>query len=387
MTNTSPSVNITTRLKMIDLFKVYMSKKAPEAVSEVLLSGYVGQGPKIEEFEGMLRKHFEKDYLLTVNSCTSALQLAVHLLKTNKNWGPNDEILVTPLTCFATIAAILANDVKVRWADVNPNNCNIDLEDVARKVGPNTRAVMVVHWGGMPVDMDRLYEIQQEYKKLYGKNLYIIEDCAHCWRSYCDGQLVGTSGNLCCFSFQAIKFLNTGDGGLLITPPDFYKEAKLLRWFGLDRDAGASFRCCQDIKKPGFKYHATDIDAAIGMCNMREVDQMVKIHKDNYKFYQESLQDVPGVILMENREGFETSAWLCTIKVENRPNFVKKMTEKGIAVSPVHARCDKHSCMESCQSILPGMDYLEKTMIAIPVGWWVTEKDRQYIVDCIKEGW
>lgn len=375
-------------MKNIPLFKVYVSDYASDLVKGVLDSGYIGQGPKVDEFESLLKKYYTNDFLLTTNSCTSALQLAVHLLKSGDRFSQDDEIIVTPMTCFASISAIIANDCKVRWADVDPNTCNIDLDDVERKMGPNTKGVMVVHWGGYPVNLDRLKSIQLRYKELYGKNLPIIEDCAHVWNSEYKGTKIGNSGNFCAFSYQAIKFLTTGDGGMLITPDDqTYRKAKLMRWFGLDREKGQSFRCAQNIEYSGFKYHLTDIAAAIGISNFKDIDSLVNVHRNNSKYYNEQLKDVSGIQLLENNPDHKSSCWLYTMRVKNRSDFVKKLESKGVASNPVHARCDKHSCVYKYRSSLPNMDVLGDEMICIPVGWWVTEEDREYIVKTIKEGW
>lgn len=372
----------------IPLFKVFMAPEMVEPVSQVLMSGYIGQGPKVEEFESELKKVFQNDYLLTVNSCTSALQLAVHLIKPEDGFAPDDEIIVTPLTCFATVSAILANGVGIRWADVDTETCNIDLTDVERKLGPHTRALIVVHWGGYPVDLARLSSIQQKYKATYGRELPIIEDCAHCWDARYMGQLIGNSGNICCFSFQAIKFLTTGDGGLLVVPNGkMYRRAKNLRWFGLDRDAGASFRCIQDITESGFKYHMNDIAATIGLYNLPHIKGLVDRHRDNAAYFRDSLINCSGVTLLKEEPHVEPSYWLFTMKVEDRPGFTSHLESNSIAVSPVHARCDKHSCVQSHKSFLPGMDKLQTQHVSVPCGWWVSDGDREHIMNCIRKGW
>lgn len=373
----------------IPLFKVFMAETVSESLEPVLKSGYVGQGPKVEEFEKLLKDHFGTDYILTVNSCTSALQLANYLIRPKEGWANfNDEILVSPLTCFATISAILAHGGKIRWVDIDSDTCNIDLVDAERKLTENTRAICFVHWGGNPVDLVIVRYLQDKYYARYGRKLHVIEDCAHCWDTKVDGKMVGTWGNFCAFSFQAIKFLNTGDGGFLILPDrETYERAKLLRWFGLDRDQGASFRCIQNISESGFKYHMNDISATIGIENFKHVSKNVDIHKSNAKFYDKELESVPGVCLFKRHENDDPSYWLYTIKVEDRDGFTKHMKEHGIDVNPVHARCDKHSCVSQYQTFLPRMDYLEKFYISIPVGWWVGEEERQYIVDTIKKGW
>lgn len=371
----------------VDLFKVFMSPNTPAEVTKVLTSGFIGQGPKVEEFEDRLKKHFNNDYVLTVNSCTSALTLAVHLIK-DKDFKITDEIIVAPLTCFATITAILNNGFKVKWADVDPKTCNIDIADVERKVGPNTRAIVLVHWGGTPVDLDRVNEIRAKYNLMYGRDLPIIEDCAHCWESKYKEELIGNSKNYCCFSLQAIKFLTTSDGGIMILPnAETYYRAKLLRWFGLDRDGGTSFRCIQDIKEAGFKYQPTDIMAAMGLANLPHIEKNVSIHKDNAAFYNEELKNITGVTLLDLPHNLDSSYWIYTIKVKDRIGFIKHLKKYGIEASQVHKRCDIHTCVQEFRCFLPGMDELESQYCCIPCGWWVTQENREYIVDCIKNGW
>jgi dTDP-4-amino-4,6-dideoxygalactose transaminase len=373
---------------MIDLFKVSMSKDANAKVGEVLQSGFVGQGPKVEEFEQLLRNHFNNPYCNTLNSCTSGLTLAVHVIKNSQEWQPNYEVLTTPLTCTATNTAILANGVKLRWVDIDPNTGNLDLDDLSRKVSPLTRAIMVVHWGGYAVDLDRIRQIQDKCEDLYGFRPAIIEDCAHAWGATYKNTLIGNHGNICVFSFQAIKHFTTADGGLYISPtPEMHNQIKLLRWYGLDRTSSADFRCEQNVKEFGFKYHMNDVNAAIGIANLPISAEVVRKHMDNGQFYNKMLANVPGVKLLENKPDRQSSYWIYTLKVDNRDGFIKKMKDRGISVSQVHDRNDKHQFAKEFRCSLPNLDKFNKEMICIPCGWWVSEEDRLYIVDCIRRGW
>lgn len=371
----------------VPLFQVKMSDRAPDMVAEVLRSGYVGQGKRCDEFEAVMKRHFECDEVLFVNSCTSALHLAAHMIRTSESWEPRYKAVTSPLTCFATQSALLQANIRLKWCDVG-RDLNMDLDDVERKLDEDTRILMVVHWGGNPVDMDRVQVIKDKYELCYGKQLHVIEDCAHAWGSRDRGELVGLSGNWAAFSFQAIKSLTTCDGGLLIAPTQpTYRRAKLLRWFGLDRDAGQSFRCVQNLEEWGFKYQPTDVDAAIGLANYPEIAACVERHRVNAAFYNRELAGVPGVELILPRKDSEPSYWLYTMHVEKRDQFVRWMGENGVACSPVHARCDKHSCVQEYRSFLPTVDSVAPTMVCIPVGWWVTDEDRQHVVDCVKKGW
>lgn len=385
---------------MIPLFKVFMSDDVHEPMKQVLSSGYIGQGSKVDELEKQLRELFGVDYLNTVNSCTSALQLAVHLIKTSgrkvttsfkssQSWDNDAEVITTPLTCTATNFAIMANQVKVRWADVDLNTGNIDLDDIERKLSPKTMTIMIVHWGGYPVDLDRLADIQRKCRSLYGHTPDIIEDCAHAWGSTYKSKLIGTSHhNYAAFSFQAIKHFTTGDGGMLITPnAEEHRRAKLLRWFGLDRESSADFRCAQNIKEFGFKYHMNDIAAVIGLANLKHTADLVKRHQENSAFLDTELASISGLTLLENKPDRKSAAWIYTMRVDRRDDFVRAMAAQKIHVSQVHARNDIHECLSEFRCSLPSMDQFDKEMICMPCGWWVSDEDRQHIVDSVKKGW
>jgi dTDP-4-amino-4,6-dideoxygalactose transaminase len=195
---------------------------------------------------------------------------------------------------------------------------------------------------------------------------------------------------MCTFSFQAIKHLTSVDGGLLIVPHEkLYKRAKLLRWYGIDReDNRKDFRCEADIAEWGYKMHMNDVNASIGLANLKEVDENV-ISKNvaNAHYYNKELQGVPGVTLLENKEGHESSYWIYTLKVDDQEGFMRKMQEKNIMVSRVHERNDKHTCVKEFKSFLPTLDKVVTEMICIPNGWWLTDEEREYIVDTIKTGW
>ena len=166
-------------MKNIPLFKVYMNPTAKDEVGKVLDSGYIGQGPQVDKFESALKEYFNQDYLTTLNSGTSALHLALHLLKKpdeNHDFyhgtivAPNiwpglkdgDEVLCTSLTCTASNFPVLANGLKIKWVDVDPKTLNMDLDDLERKLSPKTKAIIGVHWGGYPLDLDRIKEIQKK---------------------------------------------------------------------------------------------------------------------------------------------------------------------------------------------------------------------------------
>jgi len=377
------------------LFKVFMSEDVLAPVNAVLMSGFIGQGPKVEEFEGILQRHVGNPFLVTLNSATSALHLAATLGKRpdpDSNWPgieAGDEVLTTALTCTATNWPMLANGLNIKWVDVDPETCNINLADLEAKITARTKLITFVHWGGYPVDLDAIAAILDRAEARIGFRPWVIEDCAHAYGTRYKGKHLGNSANMCCFSLQAIKHFTTVDGGFLTLPNEqLYKRSKLLRWYGIDRESPRTdFRCEADIPEWGFKFHMNDVSATIGIHNYPHIDGLVQKFKDNSAFYDKALADVAGVTNMRRDPWADSAAWIHTIKVERRDDFMRHMESRKIMVSRVHERNDKHSCVREFAAPLPLLDQLSTEMICIPNGWWISAEDRQYVVDCIREGW
>ena len=389
----------------IPLFKVFMAPTAADEVAKILNSGYIGQGPKVDEFENQLKKYFNHDYVQTLNSGTSVLHMALHMLKkpagykdifdgmaATYRWPglqPGDEVLATAMTCTASNWPILANGLKIKWVDIDPTTLNMDLDDLERKITPSTKVIMLVHWGGYPNDLDRIKKIQEKAYRLYGFKPAVIEDGAHSFGSKYKGKYIGTHGNLTMFSLQAIKHITSVDGGLLLSPyKELHDRGKLIRWYGIDRDGDRKdFRCEADIEEWGYKFHMNDVNATVGIENLKHADNIIKSHKNNALFYDTKLDNTPGVTLLERHFGHESSFWIYSLLVDDRDGFYRWMDECKIAVSQVHERNDKHTTVKEFRTPLPTLDKTIGKIVSIPVGWWVTNEEREYIADCIKKGW
>jgi dTDP-4-amino-4,6-dideoxygalactose transaminase len=389
----------------IPLFKVFMAPTAADEVAKILNSGYIGQGPKVDEFENQLKKYFNHDYIQTLNSGTSVLHMALHMLKkpagykdifdgmaATYRWPglqPGDEVLATAMTCTASNWPILANGLKIKWVDIDPTTLNMDLDDLERKITPSTKVIMLVHWGGYPNDLDRIKKIQEKAYRLYGFKPAVIEDGAHSFGSKYKGKYIGTHGNLTMFSLQAIKHITSVDGGLLLSPyKELHDRGKLIRWYGIDRDGDRKdFRCEADIEEWGYKFHMNDVNATVGIENLKHADNIIKSHKNNALFYDTKLDNTPGVTLLERHFGHESSFWIYSLLVDDRDGFYRWMDECKIAVSQVHERNDKHTTVKEFRTPLPTLDKTIGKIVSIPVGWWVTNEEREYIADCIKKGW
>lgn len=378
----------------IPLFKVFMAPTAAEEVSKVLNSGYIGQGPKVDLFENQLKKYFNHDYTQTLNAGTSVLHMALHLLKKphKLNWPglqPDDEVLATAMTCTASNWPILANGLKIKWVDIDPRTLNMDLDDLARKITPKTKVIMLVHWGGYPNNLNKVKEIQEKAKQLYGFKPAVIEDGAHSFGSKYMGKSIGTHGNLTMYSLQAIKHITSIDGGLLLSPhKELHNRGKLIRWYGIDRDGDRKdFRCEADIDEWGYKFHMNDVCATVGLENLKHADAIISKHQSNAKFYDQGLKNTPGVTLLDREEGHDSAFWIYSMLVDDRDGFYRWMDECNITVSQVHERNDKHTCVAEYRTPLPTLDKTINKIVSIPIGWWVTPAEREYIVDCIKKGW
>ena len=372
---------------MLPLFKVYMNPDVDTPLLETLHSGHITEGKKVEEFEDALRDWFDHPYVLTLNSATSALTLALRLM----DLSPGDEVLSTPLTCTATNWPILANGARIRWVDVDPKTCNMDLDRLQESIGPRTKAIVFVNWGGNPLNLAKLELILDRAEAKYGHRIAVLEDCAHAFGRVYDGIHVGTGfGHYSVFSFQAIKQLTTVDGGCLLLPNlKQYERAKRLRWFGIDRDRrslpGKDFRLEEDIPEWGYKFHMNDVNATIGLSNIQHVENLLSIARNNGKYYESNLANVPGVELLTVEPEARPAWWIYTLKVADKESFISHMTDAGIMVSQVHRRNDNHSCVAESKVSLPQLDVLEKHIISIPVGWWVSSSDRERVVLEIKE--
>jgi dTDP-4-amino-4,6-dideoxygalactose transaminase len=368
-------------MKQIPMFKVGMSPDVNHDLLSVIHSGWIGQGQKVVEFEKELSLVFSNDKVLSLSSGTHGLSLALRLAGV----GVGDEVITTPLTCTATNMPILQAGADIVWADVK-EDFNIDPESIEDLITEKTKAIIVVHWGGYPCDMKKIYAIVRKHI-----GLKIIEDCAHAYGSSYLGHPMGDCyySDYAMFSFQAIKHLTTVDGGALCCKFERdYKRGKLLRWYGIDREGPRSdFRCEDDIAEWGYKFHMNDVCATIGIENMDFAQENVFIAMSNAAFYDKELSGLNGIEITQIETDRVSSSWLYTMLVENRSDFTHMMGSKGISVSRVHERNDKHTCFAKYQRELPGLESIIDKMICIPVGFWVTQEDRRYIVETIKSGW
>lgn len=346
---------------MIPLFRVHMTDDAIHRASNVLGSGFIGQGPIVDAFEEEFNKIAPAPIVAT-NSCTSA----IHMVLSHLGIGPGDEVITTPLTCVASNAPILAVGARPVWADVRADDGNINPYDVGSKITKRTKAIIAVNWTGRAPDYEGL--------KSYG--LPVIEDAAH-------GPLVGIrpTGDFICYSFGPIKHLTSGDGGAVgHRDPEVRDALRLMRWYGLDRRSKQDFRCAQDITLPGLKWHMTDLNAAIGLANLHTLPNVVERHQRNAARLYGMLSDYWTMPQFDRESNYWVFPVVCDSLVE-REKLKEYLTTNGVMASQVHARNDHHTAYWFPNGDLPGLDAFDETHLNIPCGWWLSEADLMRIID------
>ena len=362
---------------MIPLVKPYIAPKEEmlPAIENVLYSGYIAEGEYVYSFEHEFGKYIDNHLVLALNSGTAALHLALLCIGV----GIGDEVISTAMTAEPTNTTIAITGAKVVWADVDEKTGLISPQSIEEKITTKTKAIMVVHYAGMVCDMEKINDISQKY------NIPVIEDTAHALGSRFNNKIIGSNSRFTCFSFQAIKQMTTVDGGAI----SFKYESDLnfarkLRWFGLDKKVS---RLENDITKAGYKYGMNNVTAAIGSTQLKHQKEIINRYIQNGKYYDSALLGVSGITLVPYYSHTEPSYWLYTMKVENREDFIKMLADISVVASPLHHRSDTHSVFSASRCCLPGLNSWYKSFVHIPCGWWISDDDRQMIVDAIKKGW
>jgi perosamine synthetase len=352
---------------MIPLFYPHIPVDALDKVKEVLSSKNLAQGAKVDEFEKLFSDTFNVQYQVSTNSGTSALELAYELLDLKEG----DEVISTPLTCTATNIPLLRRKVKIVWADINPKTLNIDVTDINNKLTDKTKAVVQVHLGGISAGIKSL-------------PVPIVSDAA---------QALGVFiGDYTCCSFQAIKHITTGDGGMLVCPnDDVYTKARKLRWFGVDRTkkVGEGFDFYQkrlmtiEPEYAGFKYHMNDIDAVLGIEGLNYYKKILNCRRTLFSLYKELLKNNHDVTVVD---GEINTYWSMTVLVNDRDSFAKKLFDREIETNVVHIRNDAYGIFGG-RANLPNLDSIEEKYISLPLHLHMNLDDVAYICDEINKGW
>ena len=309
-------------------------------VVDTLRSRWITTGPKAKRFESEFATYLQAPGALALSSCTAALHTALKTL----GIGPGDEVITTPMTFTATVNVIEHVGARPVLADVEPDTLNIDAGEVEAAITPRTRAILPVHYAGHPVDLDALRALARVYR------LAIIEDAAHALPARYKGQLIGGGGNPVAFSFYAIKNLTTAEGGMLTADPEFLAQARVVSLHGMSRDAWKRYDqgggWFYEVVLPGFKYNMTDIQAALGLCQLRKLEQFQQRRREIVSQYNRAFLDEPALELPVTRPEVEHAWHLYALRLRlealtiSRDRFIEELAERNIGTSvhfiPIH---------------------------------------------------
>lgn len=281
---------------MVDEFlpfsRPWIDKEEIEEVINCLESGWITTGPRVKQFEQALSEYLHSPHALTLSSATAGLHLALAAL----DLAPGDEVITTPLTFVATINTIVLAGGRPVFVDIDAGTRNMDIERLAAAIGPRTRAIIPVHFAGLPVDLDPLYALAQK------NDIRVIEDAAHAIGTEYKGRRIGAFGDTQVFSFHPNKNMTTGEGGCVTTRDDqLAHRISLLRFHGIDREAwnrfGKSGSQQYSVVAPGYKYNMMDIQAALGIHQLERLDDFIDRRRDLAQRYQAELGEIAELAL------------------------------------------------------------------------------------------
>ena len=371
---------------MIRLFKPYVGKEELDNIKGVFEREWLGLGPLVSEFEDKWTKRFETSDSVALNSCTAALHLALNAY----NFKKGSEILVPAITFVSSAHAILYNNLVPVFVDVDPKTLCISIEDLNKKISKKSVAIIPVHMGGHPCDMEKIVEIAKN------NNLRVIEDCAHNAGGLYKNKIVGTIGDLGCHSFEEKKNMTTGDGGMITSHDgDLIKEIKKIRWCGIDRDTWkrVKFQDKEDtnplhwyyeVPKLGYKYNMNDLSAAIGLAQLEKLEFMNTNRSESISKYLDGIKDIDGITPGIEYCLEDSSYWLFLVKVKKRDLFINHMKSRGISTGVHFMPLTLHPLYEEFSSDLPISMSIWEELVTLPLYVGMKDSEIDEVIGAIK---
>jgi len=366
----------------IPFHKPHITQKEIDSVIDIMRSGWLTMGPKTFEFENAFKKYIGSQYAISVNSATAALHLALNAVGV----GNGDEVIIPTNTFIATAEAVVYSGAKPILCDIEANYHNIDINLIEPLITPKTRAIIPVHFGGNPCDMDELKKIANHF------NLKIIEDAAHALPSFYKNKKIGSFSDVVCFSFYATKTLSTGEGGMVTTNnKKIAKKVSLQRLHGINGDAWKRYERNNDwyyeVIDLGYKYNTTDIQSAMGIVQLEKLEWM----RDERKMIAEKYKNAFSGKLdfIEENIKNESSWHLFVIKIGNRDELHQKLKEKGISTSvhfiPIHKHPYYKKSFSFSDEDYPVANFVFEQSLSLPIYPGLTENEVEYIIKNVLE--
>jgi len=373
----------------VPFHRPYMSNDEIAEVQDCLRNGWITMGRKTIEFEEQFGKYIGIKNSIAVNSCTAALHLALRVIGLKEG----DEVIVPSTTFVATAEVVNYFNAKPILVDIDPETHLIDVSKIEEKISEKTKAIIPVHFSGQPADMDEILELAEKY------DLFVIEDAAHALPAWYKGKKVGTIGDLTCFSFYATKTLTTGEGGMVTTESNEWAERiRVLRLHGISKDAWKRYSkegtWEYDVLENGYKYNMTDINAALGLAQLRKLEWMWRERKEIAEKYNDAFKDLEEVILYKVKEDRKTSWHLYPLKLNlealdiSRSEFIEKLKERGIGTSvhfiPLY-RFSYYRRLGYRIEEFPNSEWVFERVVSLPIFPGMTDEEVNYVIENVVE--
>lgn len=358
-------------------------------VAASMKSGWLGTGPKVAQFETGIRDYLHANHTVAVNSCTAALHLSILAL----GLKPGDEVITTPMTFCATVNAIIHAGAVPVLADIDPNTLNIAPERIEKKITPKTRAVLPVHFAGRPCDMDAIGAIAEKH------GLKVIEDCAHAIETEFKGKKAGTFGDFGCFSFYVTKNLTTGEGGMVATRrEEDAARIKILALHGMSKDAWKRFSDegykHYQVVECGFKYNMMDIQAAIGIHQLKRIEPYWQRRRRIWERYNEAFSGLPVTLPAPPEPGTRHAYHLYTLLIDekrtgvSRDAFLNAMTAENIGVGVHYLSIPEHPYYQKTfgwkPEDHPDAARVGRQIVSIPLSAKLTDEDVEDVISAVR---
>jgi UDP-4-amino-4,6-dideoxy-N-acetyl-beta-L-altrosamine transaminase len=371
------------RKEMLPYALHWVGTEELNAVNDVLKNKMITQGPTVEKFEKMFANYVGTKHAIAVSSCTAGLHLsALALLE------PGDEVITSPMTFVATANSILYARAKPVFADID-RTINISVGGIREKITPKTRAIMPVHYAGLPCQMDEILEIAEKH------DLFVIEDAAHAAGAEYRKKKIGSIGDATCFSFHPAKQMTTGEGGMITTDDDELAEKlNLLRSHGINKDfkqrslSGSYYYEAQAL---GFNYRLSDINAAMGIEQLKKLDSFIKRRKMIAEMYRKSFQDLPMELPAEPAD--VKHAWhLYTVQLEleklkaDRDKIFAALHAENIGVNVLYIPVYRHPYYEKLgYKPLKNSENVYKRIMTLPLFAKMSDSDADDVIEALKK--